>query len=183
MDGAGAGREVDVTITFLEMAGSPQRPPRPKPVVSGWAPLMLLRAENPPVGFFRYLYGAVGGDYDWTDLLRWDDARLGAFVQDAKVELWPLYRSGVPLGFFQLDFREERVCDLAYFGLMPEAVGLKIGPWFLDAAIREAWSREIDRMTVNTCTLDHPAALGVYQRAGFAPVRRVQERRVVGDKA
>jgi hypothetical protein len=30
---------------------------------------------------------------------------------------------GWPQGFFMLDRREAGICDLAYFGLVPEAVG------------------------------------------------------------
>jgi hypothetical protein len=30
-------------------------------------------------------------------------------------------------------------------------------------------------MTVNTCTADHPRAMGTYLRAGFRPVREVRE--------
>ena len=35
------------------------------------------------------------------------------------------------------------------------------------------------RVWVHTCTLDHPSALGVYQRAGFSAYRR--ERVVIDD--
>ncbi len=39
----------------------------------------------------------------------------------------------------------------------------------LDWAIDAAWSRAPSRLWVHTCTLDHPSALAVYQRAGFEP--------------
>jgi hypothetical protein len=42
-----------------------------------------------------------------------------------------------------------------------------------------AWERPIERMTVNTCSLDHPRALATYQKWGFAPVRREQHQRVI----
>ena len=34
----------------------------------------------------------------------------------------------------------------------------------------------MNRVHVHTCTLDHPAALGAYRRAGFTPYRRAVER-------
>ncbi len=171
-----------VTITYLEMTEPPRRPAPPQPIMPGGAPLALLRAEAPPLHFFLYLYTTVGAPYDWTDLLRKPHDEVAAFAQDPAVELNVLYRAGCPAGFYQLDFRQEGVCDLAYFGLTPENVGLKLGPWLLSAALRDAWGPAVGerragrppiaRMTVNTCTLDHPAALPLYQRLGFAPVRR-----------
>jgi len=42
-----------------------------------------------------------------------------------------------------------------------------MGPFLLNAAIEQAWSRPIERLWVHTCTFDHPRALPLYQRAGF----------------
>ncbi len=55
---------------------------------------------------------------------------------------------------------------------MLEWTGMRIGPWFLGSAISDAFSRGARQMLVNTCTLDHPTALPVYQKLGFRPVRR-----------
>ncbi len=60
---------------------------------------------------------------------------------------------------------------------MPEADGGGLGKMLLQTAIAEAWYRGIDRMTVNTCTLDHPRALGLYQAMGFRPLRTEDRRR------
>ena len=162
------------TVTYLEMPAPPKGPPRPAPA---GGPYVLIRAQTPPVHYFVYLYSTVGAPYLWTDMLAMPEDELAAFVQDPQVELYTLLRGGAPAGFYQLDFRETGVCDLAYFGLTPETVGIGVGPWLLDAAAREAWSRGIERMTVNTCTLDHPKALATYQRAGFSPIRREERRR------
>lgn len=156
------------TITYLETAGPPDFP-APRPRVG---PLALWRVETPPAHYFRYLYGVVGAEYEWVDLHAWSDARLASFIQHPEAALYVLHRGGAPAGFHLLDFRERGVCDLAYFGLTPESRGFRLGPWLLDAAMREAFSRGVAKMTVNTCSLDHPAALQTYQRAGFRPVRR-----------
>lgn len=155
-------------VTWLEMS---HRPPRPRlPIPTGR--ISLLTAHIPPVRFFRYLYDGVGSEYDWTDLHSWPEERLRAFVQDDKVEIHVVHVAGVPAAFAMLDFREAGVCDLAYFGVMPEFIGHGLGSWLLMEAIHMAWDREIERMTVNTCTLDHPRALPLYQKYGFQPVRQ-----------
>lgn len=86
---------------------------------------------------------------------------------------------GWTAGFFMLDWREGGVCDLAYFGLTPEARGAGLGGWFIRTAILSAWDRPgVEKLTVNTCSLDHPRALPMYQKMGFAPVRREAARRL-----
>ena len=62
--------------------------------------------------------------------------------------------------------------DLAYFGLMPEFIGLRLGGYLLNWGIDQAWSSTPGKVTVNTCDLDHPRALPLYQKMGFQPVRR-----------
>ncbi|MBX2855878.1 MAG: GNAT family N-acetyltransferase [Rhodobacteraceae bacterium] len=170
---------MEYTVTFLEMTAPPATS-APPPLSEGG--LALMRAEKPPVHYFLYLYRTVGADYQWEDMLKWSEEELTAFVQHEKVELFTLHHRGAPAGFFQLDFREDGVCDLAYFGLMPQAVGRGWGRWLLSQAIQEAWAPSrapgIQAMTVNTCTLDHPSALRMYQRGGFEPARRETRQRV-----
>lgn len=175
MDEIPAGTEVACTITWLEMTRRPGRPTPPAPLERG---ISLIRAEDPPVDFFFYLYDVVGEDYEWVDLYD-RPAETTAFVQDPKVELYVLNLKGAPAGFFLLDFREPQLCDLAYFGLASRASGRRLGDWLLGAALSLAWDRGIERMTVNTCSLDHPAALALYQRWGFRPIRREERRRVL----
>ncbi|MEO0426971.1 MAG: GNAT family N-acetyltransferase [Pseudomonadota bacterium] len=176
-DSAPGGRRPDAaslpaeyTVTWLEMTARPRVPVPAAP--SGMA-LALLTAENPPTHWFLYLYRKVGEAYLWDDWIAASEAERAAFVGDPEVTLHTLFVDGAPGGFFMLDTREKARCDLAYFGLMPEAVGRGLGHWFLMTAVDAAWQRPgVERMTVNTCTLDHPRALGNYQKAGFVPVRR-----------
>jgi GNAT superfamily N-acetyltransferase len=164
-----AERTVPVTITYLKMDGPPHRTPPPTPAV----PHAILRAEAPTVHFYRYLYDTVGERWTWTERRYMGDDELGAIVRDEAVELMVLYVRGVPAGYAELDFRNlPDAADLAYFGLMPEFIGMKLGPWFLHWAVTELWSRSPETVTVNTCTADHPSALPMYQKIGFTPIRR-----------
>ena len=57
---------------------------------------------------------------------------------------------------------------------------LGLGSWMLRTAVHMGWDREgTERMTVETCSLDHPRALGLYQRAGFTPVGQQRKTRVL----
>jgi GNAT superfamily N-acetyltransferase len=168
--------ETTFTVTYLEM---PRPPERPWPHLMPDERMQLMRAQTPPVHFFRYLYAMVGRDYHWTDKDALPDEAIAAFVQDKAVETYVLYASGSPAGFFMLDYRSMPVCDLSYFGLAPEAIGRGFGNWLLGQAVHMAWERPITQMTVNTCSLDHPRALATYQKWGFAPVRREERTRQV----
>jgi GNAT superfamily N-acetyltransferase len=170
------GRTVDLTITWLAM----EERPGPPPELPWGQRVSLLAAEDPPVDYFLYLYRTVGGPYLWIDWLERSREEQSAFVSDPEVTLHTMMLEGWPGGFFMLDTRKAGVCDLSYFGLVPEALGRGLGRWLLGQAIATGWDRPgVERMTVNTCTLDHPAALGLYQRMGFVAERRTHHRRTV----
>lgn len=159
---------VPTVVTFLEMHQRPSAlpPPQPKGKVA------ILKAEHAPVHYYRYLYDTVGGDYKWVDRKKVSDATLAEILRDPLVELYVLYAEGCPAGMAELDFRLDGIGQLAYFGLLPEYVGRKLSFFFLYHACSNAWMRPISKLLVNTCTLDHPRALPLYQRMGFTVYAR-----------
>lgn len=155
-----------VIITHLEMHASPEGPaPRFPEGVS------IVRAVRPTVGFYRFLYDAVGRDWDWVDRKKLSDEALAAIIQDERVAVHVLYVEGTPAGYAELDARVPGEVQIAYFGLMPEFIGQGLGTRFLEWAIRQAWAMAPRRVHVNTCTLDHPGALPLYQKLGFRPFK------------
>lgn len=171
------GKIVETTVTYLRMAARPTHfPPMPT------SPrLALMKAERIPLHFYRYLYETVGGSCLWIERADLSDAELAAHVHRDGIEITVLYADGAPAGYYELDFARPSRTNLVYFGLIPEWTGMKIGPWLLGCAIRDGFQRGAAEMTVNTCTLDHPAALPLYQRLGFQPVRREARRLAVPD--
>ena len=169
------GDPIDYVVTYLEMEARPTAPTPPRPVNLNIA---LLLAEDPPPEYFLYLYKTVGEVHEWTDWFQKEPGEVKAFVGNPKVLLYSLMLDGWPGGFFMLDSRDPGTCDLAYFGLVPQAVGRGLGTWFLATAVDTGWEQPgTERMTVNTNTLDHPRALGLYQKVGFVPVRREEATR------
>jgi GNAT superfamily N-acetyltransferase len=172
-----AGERVEFVITYLEMNA---RPSVPRPHMPAGPASFLIGAERPPVWHFLDLYDAVGAAYEWTDQHERPAGEIAAFLNDPAVTLYTLIRAGWPHGFFVLDSRAPQVCDLAYFGLVPEAIGRGLGTFLLHTALHMAWDRPGTRkVAVNTNSLDHPRALPLYQKAGFAPVRRETRARVL----
>ena len=79
---------------------------------------------------------------------------------------------GIASGILELDYRQPMTCEIAYFGLVNPLIGSGVGGWLMCQAIERAWLHDIQRMWVHTCTLDHPTALGFYQRFGFNPFKQ-----------
>lgn len=159
------GKKHKTVVTHLEMLAEPRLPPAPRPL----GKYALMRAEKPPVHFYRYLYDVVGRHYVWVNRKRLSDEALAAIVQHDEVEIYVLYCGGVPAGFFELDFRNPERAELSFLGVTPEHVGKGFGRFLLCEAITLAWARGPKRLIVQTCTLDHPRALPLYQRYGFTP--------------
>ncbi|MCW5731533.1 MAG: GNAT family N-acetyltransferase [Alphaproteobacteria bacterium] len=164
-----------VTVTYLAMREAGALPAA-RPVTPAGATTECLRPC--PLALYRELYDRVGRPWHWLDRKRTGDAELSAILQDPGVEVHLLKVDGEPAGYAELDRRKGCIVDIAYFGLMPEFIGRGLGPWLLYRAIELAWQSRPIVVTVNTCTLDHPSALGLYLAMGF---RAIGERRTMFD--
>lgn len=162
--------ELAAVVTFLEMLEPLAQPPPS-------APLLLQRIEQPDLDQYRALFRLVGEPWLWFSRLIMDDSALGAILHDPGVELFAvLDETDAEVGMLELDFRQPEECELAFVGLVPELSGKGHGRWLLAEAVRLAWRDGVKRVHVHTCSLDHPAALAAYRRAGFTPYKRAIER-------
>ena len=163
-------KALKTTVTYLEMTG-PSNAHFPLPMNIQAA---IMQARNIPLHFYRYLQLRTGGPWHWVYRLRLDDEALSGVVHSERTSVNILYVEGAPAGFFELYREDDETVDLAYFGLMPHAIGRGLGKWFLTQAVSTAWAMKPARLTVNTNTLDHRAALPLYQRVGFRPVSQTE---------
>ena len=164
-------RRIPMTVTFLEMTARPTALPPPQPR----GKVALLKADKPPTHFYRYLYDTIGAEYCWVDRKKLTPQALAELLHDPLNLMFVLYTEGTPAGMAELDLRKSGTANISYFGLMPEAIGKRLGYFFLYHTCMNAWAQPIQRLTINTCTLDHPRALPLYQRLGFTAYDR-QER-------
>ena len=75
---------------------------------------------------------------------------------------------GEEIGLIELNLRPKPDIELRYFGVVPSWIGKGLGGWLLAHALAAAGRHRPRRMILNTCTCDHPGALALYQRHGFA---------------
>ena len=153
---------VQVTFYYLEMlAPSQHLVPAPRDGLS------VLHVQSPTVPYYRSLYNAVGKDYYWLGRRKMSDKALGSTIDDPRNELHVLHVDGTTAGFAEFDRRQRDEIELVQFGLMPDFIGQRLGKWFLRWTIDKAWSHAPRRIWLHTCSLDHPAALPNYLKAGF----------------
>lgn len=162
---------IPVTVTYLGM----RTPPAHYPPLPLNAHIALLKSRAMPRHFYRYLMDRVGRHWHWVNVLRLDDAALDARLSEPDREITTLYLDGAPAGFFEIAPHAHDIGELHFFGLMPHATGQGLGRWFLGAAIQAAWATNPKSIIVQTCTLDHPAALPLYQKLGFEPLGQSKE--------
>ena len=153
---------VEVTVFYLEMLA-----PSHRPVEAARDGLTVFHVESPTVPFYRFLYQTVGEEFSWLSRRKLSDEALAAIIGDPRDELHVLHVDGTPAGYAELDRRQADEIELVQFGLMPDFIGQGLGKWFLQWTIDKAWSYEPKRFWLHTCTLDHPAALPNYLKAGF----------------
>lgn len=157
---------VDVTVYYLEMLTRPERTvPAPR---DG---LTVLHARQPSVPYYRFLYDAVGKDYNWLSRRKLSDEELASVIHDPLNEVHVLHVDGSPAGFAEFDRRQKDDVELVQFGLMADFIGQGLGTWFLQWTIDKVWSYGPRRFWLHTCTLDHPAAVPTYQMSGFVQFR------------
>lgn len=167
-----AAGQVEVTITYLEQRERPVIAAPPPSSVRARKKLALLRAEKPPVHFYRYLYDLVGAPYNWVSRRRMSDKELASIIHDDDVYLYVLYADGVPAGMAEVDARASGRHELKFFGLAPDFIGAGLGRYFLANVLDLIWARAPGRVRLETCSLDHPAALPLYQKFGFSVIDR-----------
>jgi GNAT superfamily N-acetyltransferase len=157
---------VAAVVTYLEMTTRPELPPLPD------SQLGLQRWDEIDPVRYRELFRRVGGRWLWFSRLAMNDVALLASVGEVHSVIAP---SGEEAGMLELDFRTPGECLIRFLGLAPELAGQGHGRWLFAQAMRLCWRGGVERVRVNTCTLDHPAALPSYLREGFRARSRAFE--------
>ncbi len=159
-------------VTRLEMLERPTRPTVPAPA---GRMVSLQKLDSPTVSFYRWLNETVGRRWTWVNVRAWSDEKVAEVIAQASEEVYLLSVGGVPAGYCHISRAVPGETEISYFGLLPEFIGAGLGWYFINAMIDIAWLGEVKRIWLNTCDLDHPRALGNYQRAGFVPFGQFEE--------
>ncbi len=157
---------IGAVVTYLEM----RVPPKPRPLPA--SPFRLERWSAPEPARYRMLFERVGARWLWYSRLLMDDERLRSEMGEIHAVV---DRAGIEVGMIELDFRSDGECLIRFLGLVPELAGKGHGKWLFAQVMALAWRNGVKRVHVSTCSLDHPAALPSYLKAGFVAYKRAFE--------
>ena len=116
----------------------------------------------------KFFYKNIGKNYHWVDRLIWTDLDWIKYISNEKLFTYILKDKNDIAGYFELLFNKEtKEAEIAYFGILEEYFGKKLGGYLLSEAIKFSINLGCIRVWVHTCSLDHKNALHNYQSRGM----------------
>ncbi|MDA0229508.1 MAG: GNAT family N-acetyltransferase [Proteobacteria bacterium] len=149
-------------VKYMERTAVPENGTPPAP-----ARVTFARETDISPEAYRELHRKVGEEWLWWERISFDDATLGALLSAAATEIFILRVDGEVAGFVELDSSDAEAPAIRYFGLLPEFTGRRLGGYMMESLLRHAWRSAVRRVTLDTCDMDHPAAVPLYRRLGF----------------
>ena len=116
----------------------------------------------------KFFYKNVGKNHRWIDRLIWTDLNWIEYVSNKKLFTYILKEKNEIAGYYELLFYENnKEAEIAYFGILEEYFGKKLGGYLLSEAIKNSFNQGAKRVWVHTCSLDHENALKNYLARGM----------------
>ena len=116
----------------------------------------------------KFLYKQIGKKYKWIDRLAWTDQKWIDYVSCKNLSTYVLKDGDDLVGYFELIFSEvKQEIEIAYFGILEDYFGKKLGGFLLSEAIKKSFLTGVKRVWVHTCSLDHKNALKNYLSRGM----------------
>ena len=116
----------------------------------------------------KFFYKSIGRNCQWVDRLVWTDLDWTKYVSNESIFTYILKSKAEIAGYFELLFNNDtKEAEIAYFGILEEYFGKKLGGYVLSAAIKKSFTFDCSRVWVHTCSLDHENALKNYLARGM----------------
>ena len=117
----------------------------------------------------KFFYKNIGKKYRWTDRLIWSETEWIKYISNSKVATYILKVEEDLAGYFELIIHTNpQEIEIAYLGLLEEYHDKKLGGYLLSEAIKKSFiKKNIKRVWVHTCTLDHKNAIKNYLARGM----------------
>ena len=116
----------------------------------------------------KFFYKKIGKNHQWVDRLIWTDLKWIDYVSNENLLTYILKERDEIAGYFELLLNQNnKEAEIAYFGILEEYFGKKLGSYLLSEAIKESFRMKSLRVWAHTCSLDHKNALGNYLSRGM----------------
>ena len=124
--------------------------------------------NNPDFQLNKFFYKKIGKNHRWTDRLSWTDRNWNSYLKDINVKTFILNYNNELAGYFEQIFNPEKnEYEIAYFGILREFRNKRYGAYLLSYAIKSCFKKDIKRVWVHTCSLDHKNAIYNYLARGM----------------
>ena len=135
--------------------------------------LYLYKVDPPDFQLNKFFYKQIGKNCRWIDRLSWSDQKWIQYVENINVKTYILKHNEELVGYFEQIFSDEDLsCEIAYLGILDEYLEKKYGGYLLTEAIKKSFVKNIKRVWVHTCSLDHKNALNNYIARGMKIFKR-----------
>ena len=116
----------------------------------------------------KFFYKNIGKNCQWIDRLVWTDLNWINYISNDELFTYVLKNANEIAGYFELLFnKQSKEAEIAYFGILEEYYGKKLGGYLLSEAIKNSFNLGCERAWVHTCSLDHKNALKNYLARGM----------------
>ena len=116
----------------------------------------------------KFFYKNIGKNCQWIDRLIWTDLNWIDYISNDQLFTHILKDKNEIAGYFEVLFnKQSKEAEIAYFGILEEYYGKKLGGYLLSEAIKSSFNLGSERVWVHTCSLDHKNALLNYQSRGM----------------
>ena len=130
--------------------------------------LHLEKIEPADFQLNKFFYKEIGKKHRWIDRLAWSDKNWTDYLNTPGVVTYILKIKKNLVGYFEQNiYLQNKECEIAYFGILEEYIGKKIGAYLLSEAIKKSFKADSKRIWVHTCSLDHKHALENYLSRGM----------------
>ena len=116
----------------------------------------------------KFFYRQIGKDHFWRDRLLWSDNEWHKYIDNINLETGVMKLGEELIGFYEQEFHKEKnEIELIQMGILKEHQGKKFGSFLLKYILYLAFAKNVERVWVHTCSLDHKHALDNYLTKGF----------------
>ena len=130
--------------------------------------IKILPDAEKDININKFFYRQVGKDHFWRDRLLWSDKEWSKYINNKSLEIGIMKLDDELIGFYEQEFHESKnEIELIQMGVLKEYQGKKFGSFLLKYIIHEGFNKNVERIWVHTCSLDHKYALDNYLSKGF----------------
>ena len=116
----------------------------------------------------KFFYKQVGHKHQWIDRLIWNENQWNDYINNPNVKTYILLDQNDLVGYFeQIIDQKKKECEIAYFGILEDYIGKRLGGYLLSEAIKKSFKIGAKRVWVHTCSLDHKHAFNNYLSRGM----------------